>query len=156
MVASIRKATPPDAPAIVEIVRGVAWFTHLEAEPVAVTEQRVLDLLDLDGTNPSHSLYVAEDSAGTVVGYVAVHWFPYLFLPGPEGYVSELFVREDARGQGVGSQLLATVRREAEERGCFRLMLLNNRHRESYQRRFYEKAGWQERDWLVSFILPLD
>ena len=75
------------------------------------------------------SIYVAEAEAGDLLGYVSVHWLPYLFLPGPEGFVSELFIRKTARGQGVGTQLLQTVQTEAEQRGCSRLSLLNNRDR---------------------------
>ena len=37
-----------------------------------------------------------------LVAYAAVHWLPYLILRGPEGFVSELFVDQAARGQGVG------------------------------------------------------
>lgn len=51
-----------------------------------------------------------------IVGYIAVHWLPYLFLPAPEGYVSELFVSESVRGQGIGTQLLETVTIEAKRR----------------------------------------
>jgi GNAT superfamily N-acetyltransferase len=46
---------------------------------------------------------------------------PTLFLAGPEEYVSELFVDESARGQGVGAQLLETMLEEGRARGCSRL-----------------------------------
>ena len=90
-----------------------------------------------------------------MVGYAAVHWLPYLLLAGPEGYVSELFVRDSEQGKGVGTKLLEVVKREAEERGCSRLMLLNMRYRESYQRGFYKKLGWQEREDAANFVLQL-
>ncbi len=102
-----------------------------------------------------HLLLVAEDSRGQVVGYANVHWLPYLFKPGPEAYVSELFVRQDRTGQGVGRALLAALESEARSRGCCQLMLVNNRDRQSYQRGFYRKQGWQERDNMANFALPL-
>ena len=40
-------------------------------------------------------------------------------------------------------------------RDCSRLSLLNNRQRESYQRGFYAKNGWEERSDLVNFIKKL-
>jgi GNAT superfamily N-acetyltransferase len=86
------------------------------------------------------------------VGYIAVHWLAYLFLPGLEGFISELFVREAARGAGVGRRLLEAVTQDAKKRGCYRLSLLNGRHRESYLRKFYEKLGWEERSIMVNFI----
>jgi len=102
----------------------------------------------------SHTVYVAEDSAGAVVGYAAVHWLPYMLLAGPEGYVSELFIQESARGKGAGTKLLEVIEAEAKERGCSRLMLLNLRQRESYQREFYKKHGWEERPGVANFVRP--
>jgi len=103
----------------------------------------------------SHTLYVAEDKEGSLLGYTNVHWLPYLFLAGPEGYVSELFIAQAARGQAVGSRLLQAVKEEARSRGCSRLSLLNMRDRESYQRGFYAKDGWEERPDAANFVFEL-
>ncbi|MBC8524039.1 MAG: GNAT family N-acetyltransferase [Chlorobium phaeobacteroides] len=84
-----------------------------------------------------------------------MQWLPYLVLPAPEGYVSELFVAESWRGQGIGKQLLATAEEEAKTRGCSRLMLCNNRDRDSYRRGFYQKLGWEERASIANFIFRL-
>ena len=73
-------------------------------------------------------------------------------MRGPEGFVSELFVRDSARGHGVGKQLLEAIETEARARGCVRLSLINLRSRESYQRQFYIKAGWEERNEAANFI----
>jgi GNAT superfamily N-acetyltransferase len=73
-------------------------------------------------------------------------------MSGPEGYVSELFVRDDARGRGVGRRLLSAIESEARGRGCQRLSLINLRNRESYRRQFYLKAGWSERSDAANFI----
>jgi len=111
--------------------------------------------LSLCTAGDSHLILVAQTSSGEIAGYCAVHWLPYLILAGPEGYVSELFIKEDFRGQGIGSQLLESVKTEAQKRGCSRLMLLNMRKRESYQRQFYSKQGWEERPDAANFVLPL-
>ncbi|MFC1976610.1 GNAT family N-acetyltransferase [Chloroflexota bacterium] len=151
----IRKATEDDVPAIVGVLRGLGLFAHINSEPAAVTEQRVNDHFRLCAADDSHSVYVAKKPDGEVVGYAAAHWLPYLLLAGPEGYVSELFIRDSERGQGIGTILLEAVKVEGLERGCSRLMLLNIRDRESYQRGFYKKVGWQERPQAANFILPL-
>lgn len=111
--------------------------------------------LDLCISADGHSVYVGENSAGVVVGYLAVHWLPSLFLTGPEGYVSEIFVGASARGQGVGTALLQAVQDEAAERGCSRLSVLNRRNRESYKRGFYAKCGWKERPDAANFVCSL-
>ena len=53
--------------------------------------------------------------------------------------------------------IAADLRRqsEARKRGCSRLSLMNLRHRESYRRQFYVKAGWQERTEAANFIYPM-
>ncbi len=89
-------------------------------------------------------MLVAEGVDGEIVGYAAVHWFPNL-MKGGDGYISELFLREAARGQGIGGKLLDAIEREAERRGINRLMLFNRRERASYQRGFYPKHGFEER-----------
>jgi hypothetical protein len=47
------------------------------------------------------------------------------------------------------------MKAEAQERGCSRLMLINLRKRESYQRRFYQKQGWEEREEAANFVYHL-
>jgi GNAT superfamily N-acetyltransferase len=99
--------------------------------------------------------FVAEDSEGAVAGYCAVHWVPFLFLPGGEAYVTELFVKPSESGKGCGSKLLDAVVAEAGRRGCARVSLLNGRLSEAYRREFYRKKGWVEREHMANFVLWL-
>lgn len=151
----IRKAEIADAPALAGLLRSLDLFAHINTETPQSTEERVHRHLALGLADDSHSILVAELAAGKIAGYCAAHWLPYLILAGPEGYVSELFIQEECRGQGIGAQLLEAIEVEAQKRGCFRLMLLNMRRRESYQRQFYAKHGWEERPDAANFILPL-
>ncbi len=152
---NIRPAASADVPAIAAILRGLGWFAHVNDEPPARTETRIAEHIRMCLADDSHSVLVAEDPKGVVLGYVAVHWLPYLILPGPEGYVSELFVVESARGAGLGTKLLEVVKDMAIDRGCSRLMLLNRKARESYKRGFYRKLGWEEREEFANFVLHL-
>lgn len=152
---NVRPATPDDVRAIAAILRGLGWFAFINDEAKARTETRVKKHLRLCMADDSHAVLVAEDAKNAVLGYVAVHWLPYLMLPGPEGYVSELFVAEAARGMGVGTRLLEAVKEIADSRGCSRLMLVNRKTRESYKRGFYRKLGWEEREEFANFVLYL-
>ena len=152
---TIRPANSEDVPAIADILRGLEIFTRINEEPPTTTQQRVGHHFELCAANDSHAIYVAELSNGTIAGYVAVHWLPYLLLTGPEGYVSELFVRNSEQGRGIGTLLLDVIIKEGKARGCSRLSLLNMRNRESYQRGYYKKVGWEERENAANFILPL-
>jgi GNAT superfamily N-acetyltransferase len=156
MKVQIRKASAQDAQSLAELLKDIGWFESFKNEPIEVASRRVRRHIEQCLADESHSLFVAQTPDGAIVGYGSVHWVPYLFLPGPEGYVSELFVRESARGQGLGSDLLRTIETEARARGCARLSLINLRNRESYMRQFYVKAGWEERTEAANFIYRIE
>ncbi len=150
---TIRPAAAEDAKTIAAIFREIGWFPHINAELPADTEARITQNIRLCQADSSHTVFVAENSEHVVLGYIAVHWLPYLMLTGPEGYISELFVRESERGKGVGHKLLDAVKERAIQRGCSRLQLVTGRDRLSY--RIYQKLGWKERLEIADFIMPL-
>jgi GNAT superfamily N-acetyltransferase len=152
---SIRPVQRSDAAAIALIHREVGWWEHLARETPEQTAQRVRWHIELCLADGSHAIWVATDPADHVVGYTAVHWVAYLTLPGPEGFVSEVFVHPDHQGRGIGARLLATVRQDAIKLGCYRLSLNNVRKRESYQRGYYLKRGFIERSEVADFIMIL-
>ncbi|MCI0356499.1 MAG: GNAT family N-acetyltransferase [Acidobacteria bacterium] len=152
---TIREARITDAPGLAALLRELGWFAHIDAEPPAATELRVRSHLSWALTDGSHSILVGENAKGEILGYAAVHWVPSFFLPGPEGYVSDIFVRDEGRGRGLGTALLERLRAEAKGRGCVRLTLINLRGRESYRRGFYTKRGWEERSDAANFLLQL-
>jgi GNAT superfamily N-acetyltransferase len=152
MTVQIREANAQDAQSLAELLKDIGLFESFKNEPLEVTSQRVRAHVEQCRADESHSIFVATSSEGKIVGYGSVHWLPYLFLQGPEGYISELFVRESARGQGIGRELLKTIETEAKAHGCVRLSLINLRNRESYMRQFYVKAGWEERPEAANFV----
>ena len=148
----IREARREDASAIAAILRTLGWVERMKSETAITTEQHVADMLDLAARENCNTVLVAERSDGAVVGYLAVHWFPNI-MRGLDGYVSELFVHPNATGQGAGSSLIEMVRSYAVKRGCTRMVLMNRRIRESYQRGFYAKHGWEEQQDGAFFSL---
>jgi len=153
-IVNVRKAGPEDASALTEVIRSVEYFTHLIELPFEEARATVAGALQQDLSCDDHLVLLAEDADGRILGYSSVHWLPYLLFEGPEGYVSELFIHESARGRGVGALLLETIKAEARRRGCMRLSLLNGRQRDSYRREFYKKNGWRERD-MANFVFDL-
>lgn len=151
----IRAARAGDAPELATLIRELGLFERLKAEDADVTAVRVAKHLDACLSDDSHSLFVGIDGSGELSAYAAVHWLPYLFLTGPEGYLSELFVAAPARGQGMGTALLHAVVDKARERGCARLMLEAVRTRESYTRGFYTARGWIEREDMANLVFEL-
>ena len=152
----IRAAQPDDAAGIADLIVRLGTFQrYFEGLPADAIQKQVGKQLNSCLVDNSHTVLVAVTAPDRIVGYAAVHWLPYLFMPGPEGFVSELFIEDAARGQGIGTQLLESVKQESQARGCARLSLINIRDRESYQRGFYAKLGWQERPDAANFIFRM-
>jgi len=155
MSINIRKAKVADAAGIVEVMKQAGKSVYSMPTPYVTSTDKVADQIKMCHADKSHTIYVAQDEDGKIVGYVGAHWLPYLFLDGPEAYLSELFVDESYRGNSIGTKLLDTVKEEAKKRGCSRLLLLNSRVRESYRRSFYKKHGWTEREEAANFVYNL-
>ena len=80
------------------------------------------------------NLYVEDDKGELMAGLVAETFGNWL-------EIEYLFVKEELRGQGIGSQLLQQVESEAKKRNC-RYVFVN-----TYQFQapaFYQKHGYQE------------
>lgn len=146
---TLRLARLEDAAGIAGVLRDLGWFEHITAESLATTTQRVASQLAACADGASTVLVAERDSV--VVGYLAAHWFPNL-MRGAEGYISELFLSEAARGQGIGGRLLAAIESEARDRGADRLILFNRKERESWRRGFYVKHGWEAREDSTLFM----
>jgi len=144
----IRLARAEDAPAIAVLLATLGDLPMLAGEDVADVAARHVPAAV---ASPGTTLLLVEDDRG-LIGYANVHWVHDLFMPGPEGYLSELFILDAHRGRGIGSELLAMIETEARERGAFRLSLLNAKRRASYERRFYEQHGWVERPDIANFV----
>lgn len=112
----LRPASPADGPAFIALVHALADFEQL-APPDAAACERLLR--DAFGPRPRFELTLAE-LGGQVVAYAAFFETYSTFRAQPSLYLEDLFVREEARGRGIGKRLLAHLAGLALERGCGR------------------------------------
>ncbi len=145
MTAVIRPAIPADAPAIHELIHGLADYERLAHEAVA-TEADVRRTIF--GERPQAEVLMAIES-GRAVGF-ALYFHNYSTFLGRRGvYLEDLFVRPEARGRGYGRRLLARLAAVARERGCERLEWSVLDWNESAIR-FYRSLGANAMDeWTV-------
>ena len=116
MTVTVRDAAATDAQRAAELL---AQLGH----PISTkTVERQLALLA--GTGRDRVL-VAE-AEGVVFGVVSLHWTPLLHRDRPLGRITVLVVDEAARGQGIGSRLVAEAERVLREAGCSAVEVTSN------------------------------
>lgn len=113
----IEPATERDIPLILEFVRGLAEYEK-HSDRVETTEERIRKAIF--GAEPAaHVLFAYE--ADVALGY-AVFFYTYSSFVGLPGiYLEDLYVKPEARGKGVGRELLRHLARLAKEKGCGRI-----------------------------------
>ena len=109
---------------------------------VFVVEQGVPVELEWDEADEVSTHAVAYDEAGQVVATGRLL---------PDGHIGRMAVRKSARGQGIGSEVLAALLQEAKHRQFHVLVL----HAQTHAADFYTKHGFQiDGDEFVEAGIP--
>jgi GNAT superfamily N-acetyltransferase len=114
---TIRPAVEADVPVILDFIRALAQYEHLEHEVVA-TEDSLRSTLF--GPRP-YAEVVFACAAGKPLGFALFFHNYSTFLGKPGIYLEDLFVHPEARGRGIGKQLLSWLAKTSVARGCGRL-----------------------------------
>lgn len=131
----VRVAQAADVDAL-SLLRAL-WSAGTDAD--AACERRMAAWIATEGDRRTTWLATL---AGAPVGMASL--FEYRRMPRPDrpdstwGYVSTMFVRDDVRGRGIGSALLAAVIAAADERSYARLVLSPSPGAVA----FYRRAGF--------------
>ncbi|WP_371030957.1 N-acetyltransferase family protein [Pseudoclavibacter sp. JSM 162008] len=124
----IRPAVPADVPQILDLIRGLAVYER-EPDAVKTTEEQLHR--SFFGENPAVFATVAEapHETGARAGTdparldgIAIWFLSYSTWEGEHGiWLEDLYVREDARGGGIGKALLGSLAQECVAKGYRRL-----------------------------------
>ena len=113
---TFRIAEAADASLILEFIRSLAEYEHMEEQVVADAPLLVEQLFE---KQQAEVIFVLED--GKEVGF-ALFFHNFSTFLGRRGlYLEDLFVLPDYRGKGYGKGLLRELARIALARGCGRL-----------------------------------
>lgn len=128
----IRRAKASDAKALAELSGQLGYPTT-----TALMKKRLKSLRPAS----QHGVFVAENGAGEVIGWLHLSVEPLLEVE-LRGEVNGLVVREDARSQGAGGLLLWAAEEWARKRGCKNMSVRSNVIRERAHL-FYEQNGYE-------------
>ena len=106
-----------------------------------MTPQQIVTQLRALVKHPGAAAWVAEQD-GSVVGYGQAHIIPSLHFPKPYAILSALVVAQQAQGQGIGKQLVATIEQWARAQGAERISLTSALHRVPAHG-FYKSLGYE-------------
>lgn len=130
-----RDATTVDTPKVEELLRHLGYHVSL-----AWLERILARICE---SSHARCVLAALPCNGLVVGMMTLRVFPCLRLGGEQVSIEELVVHADWRGQGLGRSLTHYAIAYAKSRQAVRIEVLTSKSRESTQRGFYEKAGFQ-------------
>lgn len=119
----------------------------------SVKEEAAIIIKETCRSDSSHLLVVSEGSE--IMGFIHFHIIPFPMIVGRECYISDLLVKDEERGNGVGSILLDAAERIAKKMECSRMMLNNLKDADSYKMEFYKKKGFTEREGVANFVKVL-
>ena len=132
----IRVATPEDAP---ELARLNAAFNDVQEPPESLAA-RLADPKCVETP-------IIAEIAGRAVGFACLRLVPSLCYDPAYAELTELFVEESYRRQGVGRALMAYAERLARESGAEELVLLTG-FRNARSQAFYRALGYA--DWELA------
>ena len=136
MHTAVRRAEEADLPALCALLeRLFALEEDFEFDP-GRSRAGLAAMLE----HPAGVLLAADDGRG-VAGMVSGQVTVSTAEGGPAVVVEDLVVREDARGRGIGSALLAALERWALARGARRMQLLADVDN-TPALDFYRRRGW--------------
>ena len=135
------RAADPDSAAAHAVL--TAYFTDIVSryhgrEATVAEVAAVMSAEPSDDLRPPRGLLLLARQDGNTLGCAGLR-----LLPAGTGEVTRVFVRPEARRQGVGRQLLAAVEDAARSHHLSRLRLDTSRHL-TEARQLYESDGYRE------------
>ncbi|MBN2668648.1 MAG: GNAT family N-acetyltransferase [Bacteroidales bacterium] len=109
---TIRKGTPDDFEAVLDMIKSLALFEKASEKVTNTIEQMQRDQKYFD-------FFVAQVD-GEIVG-MALYFFAYYTWVGKSLYLDDLFVKEAHRGCGIGQALIEKIFEIAKAEHCSRL-----------------------------------
>ena len=149
MPVSIRQATTADVERVAPLFDAYRQF-YLQPADLPRAHRFLTERL----SQRQSTVLVAETGSSELVGFVQLYPCFSSIRAAPVLILSDLFVAPDARGGGVGRQLMVAAARAARVTGAAGLELATARTNAPAQR-LYESLGWKRDDEFYHYALSL-
>lgn len=140
MSASLHLAGPDDLDRLMPMVE--AYHAHEGLKTSA--ESRAAGLAPLVEGSPHGAVWLIGPRKSPV-GYIAITFGWSIEMGGLDGFIDEFFIRENVRGRGMGSEVLAALLVELSNSGLTALHLEVGPENER-ARRIYKRLGFRTRE----------
>ncbi len=131
----LRIAGPADVATVTGLIGDFRDFLEGDSPSNAQIESVVSELI---GDPSTEYLLIGDPEQG----FAQIRYRLSVWQPGEDAWLEDVFVRQDARGNGYGRTLVAAAIERAKSRGCSRIQLETNRNNEAAVR-LYEAAGFE-------------
>lgn len=145
----IHAASPADLDDLVQLFAGYLQF-YQEDKPLAAIRVFLVARL----SSGDSQLFLARDAQGGALGFVQLYPFQASLALQPAWLLSDLYVLEAARRQGVGEALMNTARAHAETTGACGLQLQTAKSNLVGQA-LYERLGYVRDELFHTYWLAL-
>lgn len=145
----IQVATDVDLDELTEL-----FGAYLRFYEVAKPQAQVRDFLAARLRNSDSTILLARDERGTALGFIQLYAFFSSLALQPAWLLSDLYVSEQARRQGVGETLMNAARAHAEAAGACGLQLETAKSNLPGQT-LYERLGYVRDEVFFTYWLAL-
>jgi len=146
----IRAATTADLDELAELFGAYLGFYEVPKPQAQVREFLAARLGNLDST-----ILLARDESGVALGFVQLYAFFSSLALEPAWLLSDLYVSQQARRQGVGEALMNAARGHAQATGACGLQLETAKSNLSGQA-LYERLGYVRDEAFYTYWLGLN
>jgi GNAT superfamily N-acetyltransferase len=138
---AIREAKTSDLDALMDLYR----FHLVQTPPEPSDRDIALQVMNGIAADPGYHLLVGEEGGQLVSSATVVVTRNLTHGARPYALIENAVTREEFRGRGYASALMARACEIAQASGCYKIMLMTGSKKESTLR-FYEHCGFNRQD----------
>ena len=124
----LRRVKKTDIPLIKKFTEETGWKSIPESQRRTLDREKwskhIEEVFENTFKRESSEIFVAEDESRAFLGYLFVGEGSNLMTGTSQGFIYDIFVKEEFRGKGIGTVLMEKAESRCQERGYSRIGLM--------------------------------